>query len=58
MAGDYPNAKQVSLTDEALAALKAACKKRGKTMVFLMREYIEKGALADLEDNFEDDADF
>ena len=49
MAGDYPNAKNVGLTNECNDALQKAAKIRQKTPLFLMREYIMNGALADIE---------
>ena len=49
MASDYPIAKNVGLTTECNSALLTAAKIRSKTPLFLMREYIEKGALADIE---------
>lgn len=49
MAKDFPHGKSISLTNECDEALKKASKIRDKTPSFLMREYIQNGAQADVD---------
>lgn len=46
---DYPKKKNIGLTEEANDDLKKASEIRNKSETFLMREYIEAGAAADIE---------
>lgn len=49
MAQDYPNKKHIGLTKEQAENLTLASKIRKKSETFLVREYIESGAAADIE---------
>ena len=46
---DYPEKKSIGLTKEQNGLLNQASFIRGKSQTFLMREYIEAGAKADID---------
>lgn len=46
---DYPKKKSIGLTNEQAETLATATEIRKKSETFLMREYIEAGATADIE---------
>lgn len=50
---DYPKKRLIGFTSEQDAALVKASNIRDKTSAYLVREYVEKGANADIADDVE-----